>query len=86
MAYNALLLYFQEALVGEGPSEEQLFSLESNSMREGIGGELDRYLQKLKVVINFNSPFHTISYRTTIIPVSLSLLIYKLASCVRRCF
>ncbi|PON75424.1 CLEC16A-like protein [Trema orientale] len=37
-----------EALVGEGPSEEQLFSLESNSMREGIGSELDRYLKKLK--------------------------------------
>ncbi|XP_062093868.1 protein TRANSPARENT TESTA 9 isoform X5 [Humulus lupulus] len=37
-----------EALVGEGPSEEQLFSLESNSMRESIGSELDRYLLKLK--------------------------------------
>ncbi|XP_030497042.2 protein TRANSPARENT TESTA 9 isoform X1 [Cannabis sativa] len=37
-----------EALVGEGPSEEQLFSLESNSMRENIGSELDRYLLKLK--------------------------------------
>lgn len=37
-----------EALVGEGPGEEQLFSLESNSMRESIGSELNGYLKKLK--------------------------------------
>ncbi|KAL5549471.1 hypothetical protein UlMin_004702 [Ulmus minor] len=37
-----------QALVGESPGEEQLFSPESSSMRDGIGSELDGYLQKLK--------------------------------------
>ena len=40
----------QEALVGEGRGEEQLFFSESNSMRDGIGSELDGYLEKLKVL------------------------------------
>ncbi|KAG6663527.1 hypothetical protein CIPAW_02G031800 [Carya illinoinensis] len=37
-----------QALVGEGSGEEQLFSSESISIRDGIGCELDGYLQKLK--------------------------------------
>lgn len=37
-----------EALVGEGPDEEQLFSLESNSTRDGVGSELNGYLKKLQ--------------------------------------
>ncbi|KAG6705914.1 hypothetical protein I3843_07G194400 [Carya illinoinensis] len=37
-----------QALVGEGLGEEQLFSSESRSIRDGIGSELDGYLQKLK--------------------------------------
>ena len=47
--YNVLFSYFHEALVGEGPSEEKLFSLKSNSMRENIGSELQRYILKLKI-------------------------------------
>jgi protein CLEC16A len=43
----------QQALVGESSGEEQLFSSESGSMRNGIefGSELDGCLQKLKVVM-----------------------------------
>ncbi|XP_058207833.1 protein TRANSPARENT TESTA 9 isoform X2 [Rhododendron vialii] len=37
-----------QALVGEGSGEEQLFSSESSSMKDGISNELDCYLQKLK--------------------------------------
>ncbi|XAR63754.1 hypothetical protein NMG60_11023808 [Bertholletia excelsa] len=37
-----------KALVGEGSGEEQLFSSESNSMKDGFTSELDNYLQKLK--------------------------------------
>ncbi|GMH03133.1 hypothetical protein Nepgr_004972 [Nepenthes gracilis] len=37
-----------EALVGESSGEEQLFSSESNSAREGPGSELDMYIQKLR--------------------------------------
>ncbi|THG10171.1 hypothetical protein TEA_004813 [Camellia sinensis var. sinensis] len=37
-----------QALVGEGSGEEQLFSSESSSMKDGIASELDSYLQKLK--------------------------------------
>lgn len=37
-----------QALVGEGSGEEQLFSSEGSSIRDGIGCELDNYLQKLK--------------------------------------
>ncbi|XP_068637653.1 protein TRANSPARENT TESTA 9-like isoform X2 [Aristolochia californica] len=37
-----------QALVGEGSGEEQLFSSENSLMKDGISGELDGYLQKLK--------------------------------------
>ncbi|KAF7148088.1 hypothetical protein RHSIM_Rhsim03G0267600 [Rhododendron simsii] len=37
-----------QALVGEGSGEEQLFSSESSSMKDGVSNELDCYLQKLK--------------------------------------
>ncbi|XWS71012.1 hypothetical protein CRYUN_Cryun03dG0100400 [Craigia yunnanensis] len=37
-----------QALVGEGSGEEQLFSSESGSLRDGVSSELDGYLQKLK--------------------------------------
>ncbi|XVF47599.1 hypothetical protein PTKIN_Ptkin03bG0123000 [Pterospermum kingtungense] len=37
-----------QALVGEGSGEEQLFSSEGGSLRDGISSELDGYLQKLK--------------------------------------
>ncbi|KAG5559714.1 hypothetical protein RHGRI_009283 [Rhododendron griersonianum] len=39
-----------QALVGEGSGEEQLFSSESSSMKDGVSNELDCYLQKLKVL------------------------------------
>ncbi|KAL0374702.1 UNVERIFIED_CONTAM: protein TRANSPARENT TESTA 9 [Sesamum radiatum] len=37
-----------QALVGEDSGEEQLFSSESSGVKDGISGELDIYLQKLK--------------------------------------
>ncbi|XP_010046920.2 protein TRANSPARENT TESTA 9 [Eucalyptus grandis] len=37
-----------ESLVGEGSGEEQLFSSESISMKDGLSGELDGYLQRIK--------------------------------------
>ncbi|XP_052182421.1 protein TRANSPARENT TESTA 9 isoform X2 [Diospyros lotus] len=37
-----------QALVGEGSGEEQLFSSESNSGKDGITSELDSYLRRLK--------------------------------------
>ncbi|XP_021275789.1 uncharacterized protein LOC110410438 isoform X2 [Herrania umbratica] len=37
-----------QALVGEGSGEEQLFSFESGSIRDGVASEIDGYLQKLK--------------------------------------
>ncbi|KAF7806685.1 protein TRANSPARENT TESTA 9-like [Senna tora] len=37
-----------QALVGEASGEEQLFSSESSLMKDGIGGELDVYLEKIK--------------------------------------
>lgn len=37
-----------QALVGEGLGEEQLFSFESGSIRDGVASEIDGYLQKLK--------------------------------------
>ncbi|GMI84218.1 green fluorescent seed 9, TRANSPARENT TESTA 9 [Hibiscus trionum] len=37
-----------QALVGEGSGEEQLFSFESGSLRDGVSTELDGYLKKLK--------------------------------------
>ncbi|GMJ15608.1 green fluorescent seed 9, TRANSPARENT TESTA 9 [Hibiscus trionum] len=37
-----------QALVGEGSGEEQLFSFESGSPRDGVSTELDGYLKKLK--------------------------------------
>ncbi|KAI8565881.1 hypothetical protein RHMOL_Rhmol03G0295500 [Rhododendron molle] len=40
----------KQALVGEGSGEEQLFSSESSSMKDGVSNELDCYLQKLKVL------------------------------------
>ena len=48
-----LVAFLQQALVGEGSGEEQLFSSESGSSRDGVefGSELDSCLQKLKVVI-----------------------------------
>ena len=41
--------------MGEGPSEEKLFSLKNNSMRENIGSELEHYILKLKVWFIFSS-------------------------------
>lgn len=50
---NAILCFIccilQQALVGEGLGEEQLFSSGTSSFRDGIGSELDGYQQKLKV-------------------------------------
>ncbi|XVE71913.1 hypothetical protein DITRI_Ditri10aG0189300 [Diplodiscus trichospermus] len=37
-----------QALVGEGSGEEQLFSSESGSLKDGFSTEIDGYLQKLK--------------------------------------
>ncbi|XP_048134111.1 protein TRANSPARENT TESTA 9 isoform X2 [Rhodamnia argentea] len=37
-----------ESLVGEGSGEEQLFSSESILMKDGLSGELDAYLQRIK--------------------------------------
>ncbi|KAE8676636.1 Detected protein of unknown function [Hibiscus syriacus] len=37
-----------QALVGEGSGEEQLFSFEGGSPRDGVSTELDGYLKKLK--------------------------------------
>ncbi|KAL4324801.1 hypothetical protein GQ457_11G018120 [Hibiscus cannabinus] len=37
-----------QALVGEGSGEEQLFSFESGSLRDGVSTDLDGYLKKLK--------------------------------------
>ncbi|KAI6682632.1 hypothetical protein NL676_036513 [Syzygium grande] len=37
-----------ESLVGEGSGEEQLFSSGSISMKDGLSGELDGYLQRIK--------------------------------------
>ncbi|KAG9449202.1 hypothetical protein H6P81_009167 [Aristolochia fimbriata] len=39
-----------QALVGEGSGEEQLFSPENSLMKDSISGELEAYLQKLKVL------------------------------------
>ncbi|GLT72834.1 hypothetical protein SLA2020_447330 [Shorea laevis] len=44
-----------QALVGEGLGEDQLFSSENSSMRDGISSELDSYLQKLKVQYGVSS-------------------------------
>lgn len=41
----------QQALVGEGSGEEQLFSSESNVAKDGIGDEVYNQLQKLKVLV-----------------------------------
>jgi hypothetical protein len=65
---HSLILFLQQALVGEGSGEEQLFSSEGSSIRDGIGCELDNYLQKLKVMMQFlslspttlQSPFATL--------------------------
>ncbi|KAE8056716.1 hypothetical protein FH972_013462 [Carpinus fangiana] len=46
-----------QALVGEGLGEEQLFSSEDSTMRDGIGSELDGYLQKLKEQYGVSSSF-----------------------------
>lgn len=46
-----LLLYLQQALVGEESGEEQLFSSESSGVKYGIRSELDIYLKKLKVLL-----------------------------------
>lgn len=50
-----ILFYFfyklQQALVGEGSGEEQLFSSESNVAKDGIGDEVYNQLQKLKVLV-----------------------------------
>ncbi|KAE9464236.1 hypothetical protein C3L33_03866, partial [Rhododendron williamsianum] len=48
-----------QALVGEGSGEEQLFSSESSSMKDGVSNELDCYLQKLKVW--YSCLLHTLS-------------------------
>lgn len=39
-------------MVGEGSGEEQLFSSESILMKDGLSGELDAYLQRIKVQID----------------------------------
>lgn len=39
----------QQALVGEGSDEEQLFSTRSSLTRDGIGSVLDVYHEKIKV-------------------------------------
>ena len=39
----------QQALVGEGSGEDQLFSSDSSSAKDIITTELDGYIQKLKV-------------------------------------
>lgn len=52
--FNAFrVLFLQQALVGEVSGEEQLFSSEGSSSKDGIdcGSELDSSLQKLKVVM-----------------------------------
>lgn len=38
-------------MVGEGSGEEQLFSSESNVVKDGIGDEVYNQLQKLKVLV-----------------------------------
>ncbi|KAK3011430.1 hypothetical protein RJ639_012308, partial [Escallonia herrerae] len=39
-----------QALVGEGSGEEQLFSAENSMSKDGVSGEFDFYLQRLKVL------------------------------------
>ncbi|KAG6437762.1 hypothetical protein SASPL_102690 [Salvia splendens] len=46
-----------QALVGEDSAEEQLFSSEGAKVKDGISGELDLYLQKLKVLDSLVSLF-----------------------------
>lgn len=45
------LYKLQQALVGEGSGEEQLFSSESDVAKDGIGDEVYNQLQKLKVLV-----------------------------------
>lgn len=40
----------QQALVGEGSGEEQLFSAEDSITKEGCGDELTSYIDRLKVI------------------------------------
>ncbi|KAL0410265.1 UNVERIFIED_CONTAM: protein TRANSPARENT TESTA 9 [Sesamum latifolium] len=47
-----------QALVGEDSGEEQLFSSESSGGKDGISGELDIYLQKLKARYHVHVVFH----------------------------
>lgn len=70
------LLYFvQQALVGEGSGEEQLFSSASTSIRDSIGSELDGYQQKLKVVMP--CPFFTaLSLSHLVLFLLLNKLLY----------
>lgn len=53
MENNLVVDFLQQALVGEGLDEEQLFSSGGGSMRDGVSSELDGYLQKLKVLKSF---------------------------------
>jgi len=52
--YLICFAYFvQQALVGEGSGEEELFS--SKSSRDGIGNDINVYHKKIKVFYLFNS-------------------------------
>ncbi|KAJ7955850.1 Protein CLEC16A like [Quillaja saponaria] len=49
-----------QALVGEVSTEEQLFSSESSSTKDGFSGELDVYLQKIKEQYGVLCPFREV--------------------------
>ncbi|XVF19047.1 hypothetical protein REPUB_Repub11eG0076800 [Reevesia pubescens] len=68
-----------QALVGEGSGEEQLFSSESGSLRDGTSSELDRYLQKLKEQYGVSCSFAETGaspriHRNQVLDVLVSLL------------
>lgn len=39
----------KQALVGEGPDEDQLFSPEGVIVEDGVNSQIENYLQKIKV-------------------------------------
>lgn len=71
-----LVAFLQQALVGESSGEEQLFSSESGSSRDGVefGSELDSCLRKLKVAILLPSLQKSIPERATFTEPFIALI------------
>lgn len=55
MSFDCHCIFVQQALVGEASGEEQLFSSKSSLTKDGIGSELDIYLEITKVCSSFCS-------------------------------